>query len=85
MILLLQAAPDVGPYLEVAKTLGVGGVLAAGMFLFYRVDRLKSEKSQQDCEKRYTELATTLTTEFRLIVQENTEAMTKLTDMIERR
>ena len=53
-------------------TLGVGGVLAGLMFMFYRKDI-----------KQYTELWKTATDQLMLIVKENTASNTKLINMIE--
>ena len=50
---------------------GIGAVMAGVMFVIYRADRRASED-------RYAELAS----EFRSIVQENTVAITKLTDAL---
>jgi hypothetical protein len=53
-------------------TLGVGGVLAAFMFVFYRKD-----------VKQYTELWKTATDQLIAIVKDNTAVNTKLVTMIE--
>lgn len=53
-------------------TLGVGGVLAGVMFMFYRVDRKESEKRLAALGK-----------EFKEIVQRNTEALTRLTSFLQ--
>ena len=53
-------------------TLGVGGVLAGLMFMFYRKDI-----------KQYTELWKNATDQLMLIVKENTASNTKLINMIE--
>jgi hypothetical protein len=53
-------------------TLGVGGVLAGLMFMFYRKDI-----------KQYTELWKTATDQLMLIVKENTASNAKLISMIE--
>jgi hypothetical protein len=53
-------------------TLGVGGVLAGLMFMFYRKD-----------VKQYTELWKTATDTMMLIVKENTASNTKLIQLIE--
>lgn len=53
-------------------TLGVGGVLAAFMFLFYRKD-----------VKQYTELWKLATEQFMTIVKENTASNAKLINLIE--
>lgn len=53
-------------------TLGVGGVLAGLMFMFYRKD-----------VKQYTELWKTATDQLMIIVKENTASNTKLINLIE--
>lgn len=53
-------------------TLGVGGVLAGLMFMFYRKD-----------VKQYTELWKTATDQMMLIVKENTASNTRLISLIE--
>ena len=53
-------------------TLGVGGVLAGFMFVFYRKD-----------VKQYTELWKIMTEQFSSIVKENTASNVKLVTMIE--
>lgn len=53
-------------------TLGVGGVLAAFMFTFYRKD-----------VKQYTELWKAATEQLMAVVKENTIANTKLIQLIE--
>lgn len=53
-------------------TLGVGGVLAGLMFMFYRKDI-----------KQYTELWKNATDQLMMIVKENTASNTKLINMIE--
>lgn len=53
-------------------TLGVGGVLAGLMFMFYRKDI-----------KQYTELWKNATDQLMLIVKENTASNAKLISMIE--
>lgn len=66
--LLLQAASEVPGW----ASLGVGGVLAGGMFYFYRQDRKGSEEKLSELSK-----------DFRGIVQENTKAITKLCTFLE--
>lgn len=53
-------------------TLGVGGILAGFMFVFYRKDI-----------KQYTELWKTTTEQLMDIVKENTQSNTKLITLIE--
>lgn len=53
-------------------TLGVGGVLAAFMFVFYRKD-----------VKQYTDLWKNTTDQLMKIIQENTATNTKLIGLIE--
>jgi len=65
---LLQTAN--GDYQWLAS-LGVGGVLAGGMFVAYRNDRKASEDRLAEFTK-----------DFRTIVQDNTKAMTSLIDVI---
>ncbi len=58
--------------LKFLPTLGIGGILAAMMFSFYRKDI-----------KQYTELWKTTTDSLIVIVKENTASNTKLIAMIE--
>lgn len=53
-------------------TLGVGGVLAGFMFVFYRKD-----------VRQYTELWKTSSEQFMKLVQDNTQVLTKLVTMLE--
>lgn len=53
-------------------TLGVGGILAGFMFMFYRKD-----------VKQYTELWKTATDQLMLIVKENTASNTRLITLLE--
>jgi hypothetical protein len=53
-------------------TLGIGGVLAAFMFTFYRKD-----------VKQYTELWKASTDQLILVIKENTASNTKLISLIE--
>lgn len=53
-------------------TLGIGGILAAFMFSFYRKD-----------VKQYTELWKSATEQLINVVKDNTEANTKLTVLLE--
>ncbi len=53
-------------------TLGVGGILAAFMFMFYRKD-----------VKQYTELWKTSTDQLITVIKENTVSNVKLTNLIE--
>ena len=65
-------------------TLGIGGAMASLVFFFYRQDRKASEDryaaDRKTSEERYAALAI----DFRQIVQENTQAVTGLKDMIGR-
>ena len=54
-------------------TLGIGGILAAFMFTFYRKDI-----------KQYTELWKLATEQMMLIVKENTASISELTVLIEK-
>mgnify|MGYP001562818035 FL=1 len=69
--MIADAIPTDG--LHWLASLGVGGVLAGVIFHFYRQDRKTSED-------RYAALAQ----DFRTIVQDNTAAMVKLCQMIDR-
>lgn len=53
-------------------TLGVGGILAAFMFLFYRKD-----------QKQFTELWQAQASQFASIIRDNTAAITAITGTIE--
>jgi len=64
-------APD-AEFTKWLLTLGVGGVLAGFMFMFYRKDI-----------KQYTELWKGATEQFMTIVKENTASNAKLIGMIE--
>ena len=61
-----------GEFLQWAATLGVGGVLAALMFVFYRKDI-----------KQYTELWKSTTDSLMLIVKENTQSNVRLITLLE--
>ena len=66
---------------ELLKTipgLGVGGALAVVVFYFYRQDRIDSI----DRYARLFERLTEVTNNFRLVIQENTAAMQRNTDVI---
>lgn len=60
--------------LQFLASLGVGGVLAGGMFLAYR-------KDQQACEDRWRGQSEM----FAQIVKENSTAITKLCDRLDER
>jgi hypothetical protein len=75
MLFLIAQAATPAPDMEVAKwltTLGIGGALAAFMFLLYRRDI-----------KQYTDLWKTTTEQLIKIVVENTKSNTELTQLIE--
>lgn len=78
LFLLDAAAPTQAPApvseLQWFASLGVGGVLAAGMAAVWRKERAASEV-------RYGELSK----EFRTIVEENTRAITTLVTVVEQR
>lgn len=59
-------------FIKWLATLGIGGILAAFMFTFYRKD-----------VKQYTELWKAATDQLMNVVKENTEANTKLVQLIE--
>lgn len=61
-----------GEIFKYLTSLGVGGAVAALMFVFYRKDI-----------KQYTELWKTATDQLMLIVRENTASSTKLITMLE--
>lgn len=70
-------------------SLGVGGVLAWFMFVAWRRDRKawadRYEEDRKTSEERYERLAsdyTKMLAEFRLMVVENTRAITSLTDAV---
>lgn len=66
--LLLQAE---APGLPAIASLGVGGAIAALVLWFYRQDRQASEKRIES-----------LASDFKQVIQENTEASTALKDAI---
>ena len=59
-------------------SLGVGGVLAGMMFLYYRYDRRNSSERFQALNQQYA----ALTKEFRSIVENNTRAMERNSEAI---
>lgn len=59
-------------FVKFLSTLGIGGILAALMFIFYRKD-----------VKQYTELWKLSTESLMIIVKENTASNTKLISLIE--
>jgi hypothetical protein len=59
-------------FIKWLATLGVGGVLAGVMFIFYRKDI-----------KQYTELWKTTTDQLLIIVKENTSSNVKLIGLLE--
>jgi hypothetical protein len=72
-LMIQTAAPDIGNPASWGA-LGVGGLLAAGMFYFYREDRKRSEAA-------YAQMIA----DFRAIIEANTEAMTSLREAIRER
>lgn len=71
--------PSGTPTLEWFATLGVGGVLAFGMFLFYRHDK---NKQIEDYKAITTQVVQVLDRVLDIVV-ENTSSLTKLTTVIE--
>jgi hypothetical protein len=74
-------------------TLGVGGGIAALVLVFYRQDRMRAEatiaKMAEASEKRLLELSQAseariveFAKDFRIIIQDNTRAMTSVVDAI---
>jgi len=61
-----------GEFIKWLSTLGIGGILAAFMFMYYRKD-----------VKQYTELWKISTDQFMSIVKENTASNTKIITLIE--
>ena len=61
-------------------TLGVGGILAGGMFLFYREDRKRSEAERTEIAKDLRDLAKA----FREVVEDNSRAISTLTALMDR-
>jgi hypothetical protein len=59
-------------FVKYLSTLGIGGVLAAFMFMFYRKD-----------VQQYTELWRITASQLMSVIQENTAANTKLIALIE--
>lgn len=70
MFLIAQTIPDMTP--EAFVTLGVGGILAGFMFVFYRKDI-----------KQYTELWKAATDQLISVIKENTASNTKLISLLE--
>lgn len=70
----LQQVPTPTAYepLSHLPEMGVGGAIAAAMFYFYRQDRKAAEQNLAELGK-----------EFKEVVVNNTEAMTKLTTMLQ--
>lgn len=58
--------------------LGIGGALAAMMFYFYRQDRKDSEKIQAADRAASEARMAGIISDFRSIIEQNTEAMTAL-------
>lgn len=73
--LLLQ---ETFPSIQWFASLGVGGVLAGGMFLAYQSAEKKRAVERKEQEKRYADLALN----FRQIVQENTKAIIELKEVM---
>jgi len=82
--LLLQLPTNPSDY-QWIPSLGIGGILAGGMFLAYRQDRKASEarlsESAEASEARLSEV----TKNFMTIVKDNTTAMTSLVTIISER
>jgi hypothetical protein len=78
--IFLQTASDPTSAVPWAS-LGVGGVLAAMIFFFYRSDRKASEDRHTKCEERLEAAFG----QMQNIVISNTTAMTRLADVIERK
>ena|SRR5271157_180234 len=87
---LLQASSDVGPL----ATLGVGGGIAALVITMWRQDRKDSqeryERLAKEAQERYASLAkesneraAVIAADFRVIVQDNTKAITALSEKFE--
>ena len=70
IFLIAEAIQDMGP--EAFVTLGVGGVLAGFMFMFYRKDI-----------KQYTDLWKAATDQLITVIKENTASNTKLIGLLE--
>ena len=63
-------------FIKWIATLGVGGILAAMMFHFYRTDRQDCASRHDEHMKRHEATAARL----EVVVQDNTEAMTTVKD-----
>lgn len=70
MFLIAQTIPDMTP--EAFGVLGVGGILAGFMFMFYRKDI-----------KQYTELWKAATDQLISVIKENTASNTRLIALLE--
>ena len=89
---LLQASSDLGPL----ATLGVGGGIAALVIAMWRQDRKESqeryERLAKEAQERYAALAeesnkraADIAADFRIIVQDNTKAITALSERLAER
>ncbi len=63
---------EFAPFVQWLLTLGVGGILAAGIFTVYRKDI-----------RQYTELWKMTTDQLMLVIKENTSSNTRLISMLE--
>jgi len=70
---LFLLAHDLEPSLRWFSSLGVGGALAGIIFYFYRMDRKRSEDGLRE-----------VATSFRSIVQENTTALNRLCNLLDK-
>ncbi|OFX06052.1 MAG: hypothetical protein A3E78_13880 [Alphaproteobacteria bacterium RIFCSPHIGHO2_12_FULL_63_12] len=67
--------------IDILPTAGVGGILALVMFYFYRQDSERNMKALDEIVLRQEKTSAGWVT----IVQDNTAAMTKLSERLERR
>lgn len=78
---LLQTASDLGPL----ATLGVGGLIAAGVIAAWRQERKESQERYATLAKESQDRYAALAEDFRLIVQDNTKAITALAERLAER
>ena len=64
-------------------SLGVGGGIAALVITLWRQDRKESQERYSSLAKESNERAAAIANEFRIIVQDNTRAITALTAKLE--
>lgn len=76
--MLMQAGESAGPM----ATLGVGGGIAALVITMWRQDRKESQDRYERLAKESQERYAVISADFRGIVEDNTKAITSLTERI---